>query len=120
MGQMIPHILGDRICASAKFEDQCSQMQRGNTDVNCVRVQDSIDCAQRIRNGTAEFGVFSAESAFHLATLRWDGLITLKELRHRDRLARKCHRFRRPFAAVLSQNESMMGGAEAIVRIWYE
>lgn len=73
----------------ARFEDQCSQLQRGNSDVNCQRVQDSIDCAQRLRNATAEFGVFSAESTLLLATLRWDGLTALKELRHRDRLHRE-------------------------------
>lgn len=82
-------IAADRICATARFEDQCSQLQRGNSDVNCQRVQDSIDCAQHMRNSTAEFGIFSAESALLLATLRWDGLTTLKELRHRDRMDRK-------------------------------
>lgn len=82
-------IAADRICATARFEEQCTQLQRGNSDVNCQRVQDSIDCAQRLRNGTAEFGVFRAESTMHLATLRWDGLTALKELRHRDRLHRK-------------------------------
>lgn len=61
-------------------------MQRGNSDVKCQQVQDSVECAQRIRNGSAEFGVVSAESALLLATLRWDGLTVLKELRHRDRI----------------------------------
>lgn len=49
-------------------------------------VQDSIECAQRIRNGSADFGVFGPESILLLATLRWDGLTSLKEIRHRDRV----------------------------------
>ena len=76
----------DRVCTTGRFDDQCSQLQRGNSDVNCQRVQDSIECAQRIRNGTAEFGVFSAENALHLASLGWDGLTVVKEVRHRERL----------------------------------
>lgn len=52
----------------------------------CVWVQDAIECAQRIRNGTAEFGVFSAENALHIASLGWEGLTVIKEIRHSDRL----------------------------------
>lgn len=53
--------------------------------VNCIRVQDSVECAQRIRNGTAHFGLFSAESTLLLANLNWDGLSVIKEVRHVDR-----------------------------------
>lgn len=53
--------------------------------MTCVRVQDSIECGQRIRNGTADFGIFTAESTLHMAKLQWDGLTVVKELRHRDR-----------------------------------
>lgn len=45
-----------------------------------------MECAQRIRNGTAEFGVFTAESAYHIATLGWEGLTVIKEIRHNERL----------------------------------
>jgi hypothetical protein len=54
--------------------------------VRCVYAQDSIECAQRIRNGTADFGVFSAESVLHLATLGWNDVTVIKELRHQDRI----------------------------------
>lgn len=49
-------------------------------------MQDSIECAQEIINGTADFGVFSAENAYHLAALGWDGLTVIKEIRHNERL----------------------------------
>lgn len=75
----------DTICAGTRFADQCLQLQRGKSEVVCVTVQDSIECAQRIRNGTANIGIFSAESLVHLATLGWDGLAVVKELRHNDR-----------------------------------
>ncbi|XP_055535032.1 transferrin-like [Wyeomyia smithii] len=76
----------DRICATTKFTEQCLQLHRGNTEVVCVTVQDSIECAQNIRNGTADIGIFSAESMLQLATLGWDGLTIVKELRHKDRI----------------------------------
>ncbi|XP_055630432.1 transferrin-like [Toxorhynchites rutilus septentrionalis] len=75
----------DRICATTRFAEQCLQLQRGNSEVVCVTVQDSIECAQRIRNGTADIGVFSAESMLQLATLAWDGITVVRELRHTDR-----------------------------------
>lgn len=52
----------------------------------CTLVQDAVECAQQIRNGTAEFGVFSAESAYLIASLGWDGLTVIKEIRHNERL----------------------------------
>lgn len=36
-------------------------------------------------NGTAEFGVFTAENSFHIASMRWQGLAVIKELRHTAR-----------------------------------
>lgn len=81
-------LLANRICTTSRFNDQCAQLQRGTSAVNCQRVQDSIECAQRLRNGTADFGIFSAETALLLATMKYDGLTIIKELRHRDRLQR--------------------------------
>lgn len=85
-----PHLnyflfLVERICTTSKFEDACNQLQRGNPEVGCIRVQDSIDCAEQIRNGDADFGVFTAENALHLTALGWDGLTVIKELRHIER-----------------------------------
>lgn len=48
-------------------------------------VQDPIECAMRIQNGTADFGLFSAESTLQLAVLDWPELIVTKELRHKSR-----------------------------------
>lgn len=45
----------------------------------------SIECAQRIRNGTADMGIFSAESMLQLSTLAWGGITVVKELRHQER-----------------------------------
>jgi Transferrin len=77
--------ISDRICATHKFFSQCEQMKRGNPMVECVHVQDSIECAARMRNNSADFGVFSAESTMHLARLGWDGMTVIKELRHKER-----------------------------------
>lgn len=74
------------MCTTSRFNDQCSQLQRGSSGVNCQRVQDGIECAQRLRNGTADFGMFGPETALLLASLKYDGLTVVKELRHHDRI----------------------------------
>ncbi|XP_058458276.1 transferrin-like [Malaya genurostris] len=99
----------DRICASTKFSEQCQQLQRGNSEVICVTVQDSIECAQRIRNGTADIGIFSAESMLQLASLAWDGLTVVKELRHNDRLRETVD-----YRSVVVVPSSHQGGLEGL------
>ncbi|XP_053668730.1 transferrin-like [Anopheles marshallii] len=75
----------ERVCAIARYTAECEQLQRGASEVVCVHVQDSVECAQRIRNGTADFGVFSAESVLLTASLDWEGLTVIKELRSSER-----------------------------------
>ncbi len=53
--------------------------------MRCVRVQDSVECAQRLLNGTADFGMITAESAYHIASLGLS-VAVIKELRHMDRI----------------------------------
>lgn len=80
-----------KICITSGFEQQCDQLDReSGKQVECIRVQDSVECAKILRHEKAGFGVFSADSMLLLATLNYDGLIALKELRHRERLNRKC------------------------------
>lgn len=86
-------ILAIKICITSGFEQQCAQLDRESTEVECIRVQDSVECAKLLRGGTAGFGIFSAESMLLLATLKYDSLTVLKELRHRDRLNRKYESF---------------------------
>ncbi|XP_063707817.1 transferrin-like [Culicoides brevitarsis] len=78
-----------RVCATKDFTTQCNILQRGNSDVTCSYVQDSVECAQQILNASmpngAHFGLFSAESTLQLAALRWDDLVVIKESRHVDR-----------------------------------
>lgn len=75
----------ERVCAIARYTAECEQLQRGASEVICVPVQDSVECAQRIRNGTADFGVFSAESVVLASSLGWEGLTVVKELRNAER-----------------------------------
>lgn len=77
-----------KICITNGFEKQCDQLARETQEVQCVRVQDSIECA-KILSKSSGFGIFSAESMLLLAALKYDGLTVLKELKHRDRLNRE-------------------------------
>ncbi|XP_053679397.1 transferrin-like [Anopheles nili] len=76
----------ERVCAIARYTAECEQLQRGASEVICVPVQDSVECAQRIRNKTADFGVFSTESALLTASLGWEDLTVIKELRSAERM----------------------------------
>lgn len=50
-----------------------------------LNLLNSIECAQKIRNGTADMGIFSAESMLQLSSLAWGGITVVKELRHQER-----------------------------------
>lgn len=53
-----------RFCATSSIsENTCIALQRGESQVSCVRVEDSSECAIRINRGEADFGVFTAEEA---------------------------------------------------------
>ncbi|XP_063216183.1 transferrin-like [Bacillus rossius redtenbacheri] len=41
----------------------CVVLESGESSVRCVEVTDSVDCAQKIQSGRADFGVFTAEEA---------------------------------------------------------
>lgn len=66
-------------------------MDKESPEIECVRVQDSVECAKILRGGTAGIGIFSAESMVLLAALNFTDLNVLKELRHRERTNRKYH-----------------------------
>lgn len=79
-------IIEYKICITGGFTDQCEKIKRDSPNMKCVQVQDSIECANLLRNGSSGFGIFSAESTLLLAALDYDGLTALKELRHSERL----------------------------------
>jgi hypothetical protein len=68
-----------------------------------------MECAQRIRNGTADFGAFTAENAYHLAAMGWNDLTVIKEVRHKERL-------REPydFQSVVVVRNDHKGGIEGL------
>ncbi|XP_055390360.1 uncharacterized protein LOC129619238 [Condylostylus longicornis] len=74
-----------KVCSGDGTKEICTQMSRGNSEVNCIWVQDSIECAQRIRNKTADFGMFSAESILQLAVLNWPELSIVQPFAHKER-----------------------------------
>lgn len=78
-----------KICITSGFEKECEQLDKESPEVECLRVQDSVECAKILRGGTVGFGIFSAESMVLLAALNYSELNVLKELRHLDRLNRK-------------------------------
>lgn len=80
---------------------------RGNPQVSCVYAQDAVECAQRLRNGTADFGVFTAENAYHIASLDWDDMSVIKEIRHMSRLREEFD-----YSAVVIVRSDHTGGVE--------
>lgn len=98
------------ICAPSSFQNECADLLRGfNSYFRCVIVQDPIECAQRIRNGTADLGLFTAESTLQIAVLDWQELVVIKELRHKTREYESID-----FASVVVVRSDHQGGREGL------
>ncbi|KAL1130223.1 hypothetical protein AAG570_013161 [Ranatra chinensis] len=66
--QSVGVIVRHNMCAYPKYNfDLCRSLERGNSQVSCIKVSDSVDCALNIANGTADFGVFKPEEAVLVA-----------------------------------------------------
>lgn len=99
-----------KICSRDSNTDQCSRLQRGNSQVQCQWVQDSIECAKRIRNGTADFGTFLPESALHISALDWSNqMIVIKELKHSTKTDQRID-----YASVVIVRKDHQGGLSSL------
>jgi hypothetical protein len=80
-----------KFCAPVDIvsEPACLALQRGDSEVSCLRVADSAECAIRIAEGEADFGVFNAEELLLINQFYPSPTINsiqpILQLRHKDR-----------------------------------
>uniref|UniRef100_A0A8D8RA50 Transferrin n=1 Tax=Cacopsylla melanoneura TaxID=428564 RepID=A0A8D8RA50_9HEMI len=92
-----------KICATEKVASThtCQLLQKGNSQVECVRVVDSVDCALKLSSGDVDFGVFNAEEALVASKFINQDVSVIGQVKHRSKLSE-------PFAfqsvAVVRQN----------------
>ncbi|XP_015597144.1 transferrin [Cephus cinctus] len=76
-----------RLCAPQSISDNtCYSLQRGESQVSCLRVEDSADCAIKLSRGDADFGVFTAEELLLAHQFYPTGLQLISQLRHKDKI----------------------------------
>ncbi|KAK9497960.1 hypothetical protein O3M35_003855 [Rhynocoris fuscipes] len=57
-----------KLCAFPTMEyHHCKSIEVGNSNVSCVKVIDSVDCAIKLREGKVDFALFSPEESVLLA-----------------------------------------------------
>lgn len=83
------HDIPDKFCAPMDLinDNACFAVQRGDSEVLCLRVADSAECAIRLAQGEADFGIFNAEELLLLHPFYQSDIVPILQLRHRDRLA---------------------------------
>lgn len=77
-----------KICATEKVASThtCQLLQKGNSQVECVRVVDSVDCALKLVSGEVDFGVFNAEEALVASRFINEDVAVVGQVKHRSKL----------------------------------
>lgn len=76
----------DKICAPVgENSDACYALQRGDSEVSCLHVADSAECAIRLDEGEADFGIFNAEELLLANQFYPSSIQPILQLRHRER-----------------------------------
>lgn len=78
----------DKICAPVgEYNDACIALQRGDSEVSCLHVADSAECAIRLDEGEADFGIFNAEELLLAYQFYPHSIQPIFQLRHKERQA---------------------------------
>ncbi|XP_043276631.1 transferrin-like [Venturia canescens] len=76
-----------KLCAPETIlNTTCNSLTRGPSKVSCLRVTDSAECAMRLAEGKADFGVFDAEEMLLAYQFYPDQLKVVSQLRHNERI----------------------------------
>jgi len=61
-------------------------LERGDNEVSCLHVADSAECAIRLAEGKADFGIFNAEELLLTYQFYPTNIVPILQLRHKDKL----------------------------------
>jgi len=78
----------DKFCAPTETinEGACYSLQRGDSEVSCLRVADSAECAIRLAEGEADFAVFNTEELLLTYQFYSTNIVPILQLKHKDKL----------------------------------
>uniref|UniRef100_A0A1B6HWX7 Transferrin n=1 Tax=Homalodisca liturata TaxID=320908 RepID=A0A1B6HWX7_9HEMI len=76
-----------RLCVTNRVNvlNRCQTVKRGDSQVECVPVADSVDCALKMQQGDADFGVFTAEEALLASDFIDKSVRVVADIRHVER-----------------------------------
>ncbi|KAL0133776.1 hypothetical protein PUN28_001030 [Cardiocondyla obscurior] len=76
-----------KFCAPADIvsDNTCIALQRGESQVSCLRVADSAECSIRLAEGEADFGIFNAEELLLTQQFYPHNIQPIIQLRHKNR-----------------------------------
>ncbi|KYN20902.1 PREDICTED: transferrin-like [Trachymyrmex cornetzi] len=66
-------------------ENSCIAVQRGNSEVSCLIASDSSECAIRLAEGKADFGVFNADELLLINQFYPSDIEPIIQLKHRSK-----------------------------------
>ncbi|XP_034952143.1 transferrin-like [Chelonus insularis] len=76
-----------RLCAPESIsETTCFSLSRGDSQVSCIRVTDSADCAIKLNENKVDIGIFNAEELLLAYQFYPNTLTPLAQLRNREKL----------------------------------
>lgn len=77
----------DKFCAPVDTisDDACYALQRGESKISCLRVTDNAECAIRLAQGAADFGIFNADELLLTYQFYPLDILPIFQLRHKDK-----------------------------------
>lgn len=76
-----------RLCATSFItQDSCNALERGNSPIRCQRVTDTVECAIKLAEGKADFGVFTADEVLLTHHFYPSGVQVVAELKNKDNM----------------------------------
>ncbi|XP_043492462.1 transferrin-like [Polistes fuscatus] len=104
VGLPVPH----KLCTTTQsISESCQSIERGDSEVECLHVSDSAECAIRLANGQADFGLFDTDALLLSCQFYCDEIVPIFELRHKDKTQQS---FKFKSVAVVPSNFSIESG----------
>ncbi|KAK0081042.1 hypothetical protein PV325_012898 [Microctonus aethiopoides] len=76
-----------RLCTPESISNSdIASLTKGNSQISCVPVTDSADCAIKINENKADFGIFNAEELLLAYQFYPDSLLPIIQLKHEDKI----------------------------------
>lgn len=76
----------DKLCVpDTVTSSQCINLEQGNSKFKCENVLDSADCALKLANNRADFGIFNSQELLLMHQFYKTDLKVIAQIRHKDK-----------------------------------